>query len=135
MATLSEAQRAFIHDNPYTAVLTDLRADGSPHSTVVWIDIDNDDLVFNTAIGRAKELHVREDPRVSVIVVDPSNAYRWVAITGRAELETEGAREMIDRLSRKYQGKDYPDEWMGPGEVRVTGRIHPEKVDTYGFDS
>jgi len=134
MASLTEAQRSFIHENPFSAVLTTIRPDGSPHSTVVWVDTDGDDVVFNTAQGRAKERHTRENPNVSVIVVDPSDMYKWVAVSGRTTLETEGGREMIDRLSHKYQGKDYPEEWMGPGEVRVTGRIRPERVDSSGFD-
>ena len=76
-----------------------------------------------------------EDDVVAVHTSDPSNAFKWVSISGKAKLETEGGREMIDRLSHKYQGKDYPSEWMGPGEVRVTGRIHVDKVDSTGFDS
>jgi PPOX class probable F420-dependent enzyme len=134
VAVLTEAQRAFIADNAFVAVLTDLRPDGSPHSTVVWIDVDGDDLVFNTLVGRAKERHVQGDPRVSAIVVNPSDAFQWVSISGRAELDEKGGREMIDRLSRKYIGKDYPVEWMGPGDVRITGRIHPEKIDATGLE-
>ena len=37
------------------AVVTTLLADGSPHSTVVWIDCDGEDVLFNTARGRAKD--------------------------------------------------------------------------------
>jgi len=37
MPKLTEAQRAFIRDPNY-AVMTTLRADGSPHSTVIWVD-------------------------------------------------------------------------------------------------
>jgi PPOX class probable F420-dependent enzyme len=135
MAELSEAQRAFVRDNAYPGVLTTLRADGSPHTTIVWIDLDGDDVVFNTAVGRAKERYVKSDPRVSVLVADPSDPYHWVSVSGRAELDTTGAREMIDRLSRKYQGKDYPPEWLGPGEQRITGRVRVDKVDSSGFDS
>jgi PPOX class probable F420-dependent enzyme len=135
MASLTDAQRAFIRDNPHVGVLTTIRDDGSPHSTVVWLDTDGDEIVFNTATGRAKERHVRANPQVSMIVVDPSDPYKWVAVSGPASLETKGGREMIDRLSQKYQGKDYPEEWLGEGEVRVTGRIRPEHVDSSGFGS
>ncbi len=135
MASLSEAQHSFIADNPFYGVITTLRADGSPHSTVVWVDMDGDDLIFNTAAGRAKEIHLQADPRVSVAIIDSGNAYKWVAVTGTAKLETEGGQAMIDRLANKFLGKDYPREWMAPGEVRVTGRIKIDKVDSYGFDA
>jgi PPOX class probable F420-dependent enzyme len=133
MAVLTEKQRSFIRDNPFPAVVTTLRKDGTPHSTVVWIEEDGGDILFNTAEGRAKPRELAEDPRVSVTFVDPSDMYKWISVSGRAELTTEGARETIDRLAKKYLGKDeYP--WY-QGEQRIDVRIKPEKIDSYGLDN
>ena len=44
---------------PYYGVVTTVRPDGSPHSTVVWLDYDGENVVFNTAEGRAKPRHIR----------------------------------------------------------------------------
>jgi PPOX class probable F420-dependent enzyme len=133
MAELTEAQRTFIAENPYVAAVTTLRRDGSPHTTIVWVDAENGTVSFNTAVGRAKERHLRNDPRLSLTVVDPQNTYQWVSITGRAELTTDGADQQIDRLAKKYLGQDeYP--WRSPDEQRVSVKITPEKVDAYGFD-
>jgi PPOX class probable F420-dependent enzyme len=133
MAVLTEKQRSFIRDNPFPAVVTTLRKDGTPHSTVVWIDEDGGDILFNTAEGRAKPRELAEDPRVSVTFVDPSDMYKWISVSGRAELTTEGARETIDKLAKKYLGKDeYP--WY-QGEQRIDVRIKPEKIDSYGLDN
>jgi PPOX class probable F420-dependent enzyme len=134
MASLTEAQRAFIR-NPYYAVITTTRPDGSLQSTVVWVEEEDGDILFNTSVGRAKERNLKVNPEVSVMVVDPANPYHWVSASGKATLTTEGGKAMIDRLSNKYQGKDYPEEWMGPDEVRITGRLHPQRVDSTGFDS
>ena len=130
-ATLTEEQRAFLRDNPYVAVVTTLRRDGSPHSTVVWVDEDRGDVLFNTVQGRAKQRHLDADPRVSVLVVDPHDAYKWVAASGTADMTTEGAAEHIDKLSRKYLGKDYP--WKREDEQRVIVRVHPVTIDSTGF--
>ncbi len=131
MATLTDKQREFL-DNPFVATVTTLRKDGSPHDTVVWIDTDNGNVVFNTAVGRAKERHLRNDPRVAVMVIDPENPWRWVSVSGEAELTTEGADAEIDKLAKKYLGKDeYP--WY-QGEQRLTVRIKPEKVDSLGVE-
>ncbi len=130
MVSLTEAQRAFIRDNPFPAVVTTLRPDGSPHSTVVWVDEDGGDVLFNTAEGRAKPRYLRGDPRVSITVVDPADQYKWISVSGTAELTTDGARDQIDALARKYLGTaDYP--WYR-GEQRLTVRINVEKVDSYG---
>ena len=132
MAELTEDQRKFIADNPFVGTATTLRADGSPHSTIVWVEA-NGDLSFNTARGRAKERHIAQDPRVALLVIDPQNAYKWVAVSGRAELVDEDADDQIDRLAKKYIGKDkYP--WRSETEQRVKVRITPEKVDSSGFD-
>ena len=98
MATLDQKARSFL-EQPFVGTVTTLRPDGSPHSTIVWVDTDTDEVLFNTAAGRAKEKHLRQDPRVSLLVVDPGNTYKWVAVSGTAELTTEGADEQIGRAS------------------------------------
>ena len=130
MATLTDAQRAFVRDNPFYAVLTTLREDGSPHSTVVWATEEDGKLLVNTALGRAKARHLEADPRASVVVLDASDGYRWVSVSGRIELTTDGADEAIDRLSWKYDGHAFRP--LGEDEVRVTGLLTPEHVTATG---
>jgi PPOX class probable F420-dependent enzyme len=133
MAELTDTQRSFIADNPYVATATTLRRDGSPHNTIVWIDAEDGTITFNTAVGRAKERHLREDPRVAVTVVDPENTYRWVSVSGHAELTTDGADDQIDKLAKKYLGEDkYP--WRSPEEQRISVKIRPDRVDATGFE-
>ena len=132
MATLDDKAQKFL-EQPFVGTVTTLRDDGSPHSTIVWVDTDTDEVLFNTAAGRAKERHLRRDPRVSLLVVDPENTYRWLAVSGNVELTTEGADDQIDKLAKKYLGQDeYP--WRNPEEQRITVRINPEHVDSFGFD-
>ena len=132
-ATLSEAQLRFLAENPFVGVLTTLRPDGSPHSTVVWVDVEDGVVSFNTEEGRAKVRHVDDDPRVSLLVLDPSDPYKWVSITGTTDVTTEGAREQIDSLAKKYLGKDeYP--WPNPDRRRLKVVIEPTQVDSSGFD-
>ena len=78
-------------ENPFVGVVTVLRPDGSPHSTVVWVDVDDDGVSFNTAWPRAKPRYLAADPRVSLVVVDPRDELRWLALTGTATLVDEGA--------------------------------------------
>jgi PPOX class probable F420-dependent enzyme len=133
MAALGESQRKFIDDNPYVGIVTTLRDDGSPHSTIVWVDVADGAVGFNTARGRAKERYLVRDPRVSLLVVDPNDSYKWVAVSGHAELTEEGADAQIDKLAKKYLGQDeYP--WRKASETRVSVKITPEKVDSTGFN-
>jgi PPOX class probable F420-dependent enzyme len=112
---------------PIPGWVTTVRSDGSLHNTVVWVDVDGEDVIFNTAIGRVKERHLRANPSVSVSVLDPENPYRAVSVSGQAAFEEDGADSVIDRLAKKYLGVDtYPGHT--PDERRITIRIRPEHV-------
>ena len=129
---LTDEQRRFL-EQPYYATVTTVREDGSPHTTVVWVDVDDEGVLFNTATGRAKPRHIERDPRVSLTVIDPENGYRWISVDGRAEVTTEGANASIDKLAKKYLDKDsYP--WHKPEEQRLIVRIRPDHVQAHGFD-
>jgi PPOX class probable F420-dependent enzyme len=130
---LKDPQKQFLDQNPFVGVVTTLREDGSPHSTIVWVDVEDGKPSFNTATGRAKPKHLERDPRASLVVVDPNDAYRWVAVSGHAQVTEAGADAQIDKLAKKYIGKDeYP--WRKPTEQRLKVLIDPEKVDASGFD-
>jgi len=131
MAQLDQQQEQFL-EQPFVGVATTLRDDGSPHNTVVWVDVENGTVSFNTAVGRAKERHLRKNPRVALTIVDPADPYKWVSLSGQAELTTDGADPQIDKLAKKYLGKDeYP--WRNPSEQRIKVRITAEKVEATGL--
>ena len=134
MAQLDDKARKFLADNAFAATVTTLRQDGSPHSTIVWVDVlDDGTPSFNTARGRAKARHLENDPRVSLMMVEPENQYRWVSVSGRAELTEEGADAQIDKLAKKYLGADeYP--YRNAEETRVQVRIRPDHVEATGLD-
>lgn len=130
MATLTDTQKRFL-EQPFVGVATTLRSDDSPHNTVVWVDVDDGTVSFNTDMSRAKARHVQRNPHAGITVVDPQDTYKWVSVDGPAELTTEGADAQIDKLAKKYLGQDeYP--FRQEGEQRVTVRIRPEHVDAEG---
>ena len=114
------------------ANLATLMPDGRPQVTPVWVDLEGDFVVFNSAKGRQKDRNVRRDPRVALSIVDPDNPYRYLEIRGRvAEITEHGANEHIDKLAKKYLGVDkYP--YGQPGEVRVMYKVQPEHTTTMG---
>lgn len=124
---LTEKARDLIR-RPVLATLVTLSADGGPQATPLWIDLDGDDVVVNTARGRAKARNAERDHRVAVTVIDPEDPYNVVAFRGTVvEVATEGADDVIDRLANKYLGVDtYP--MRQPGEVRLTIRIRTDHI-------
>jgi PPOX class probable F420-dependent enzyme len=102
--------------------------DGSPQVSVVWVDLDGDAILVNSAEGRAKTRNARRDPRVALSIYDREDPYSELVLRGRVvELTHEGAKEHIDALAKKYLGKDvYP--WHQPDQQRVILRIQVDAV-------
>src|SRR5947209_6209898 len=133
MAKLSDKQAELFRGKNWGTVVT-LREDGSPHATPVWIDTDGENVIFNTAIGRAKERHLRRDPRISVTVMPAENQQAgYVSVSGTAELTEDGAYDHIDKMAQKYIGRDtYP--YLQEGERRVIVTVRPQKIDSQGYE-
>src|SRR5690242_7873426 len=95
---------------PAFAQLATLNRDGSPHVTPVWVDYDGTHVLVNTARGRMKARNLERNPRVALAISDPQNPYRYLGIQGRVvEMTETGADAHIDKMAKKYMGKDtYP---------------------------
>jgi len=125
--TFTPAARA-VFDKRVLAHVASLDADGGPNVTPVWVELDGDDVVINTALGRAKARNLANDSRVAVSLTDPDDPQSTISIRGTVVVfTTDGADEVIDRLAKKYVGVDtYP--YRAEGEVRVTVKIRPDRI-------
>lgn len=121
-----------LFENPHFAHVATIMPDGSPQVTPVWIDIDGNEIVFNTAAGRLKDKNLERDGRVALSVADQANPYRYIQVRGTiAARTTDGAEEHIDRMAKKYMNLDsYP--YRNAEETRIIYRIKPERVQAYG---
>ena len=109
--------------------LSSLMKDGSPHVTPTWVDIENGNILINTAIGRIKQKNISRDPRVALAIADQNNPYDMITIRGKVieQISGDPAEEHIDKLAKKYIGKDkYPGR--SPGEKRILLKIKPETI-------
>ncbi|HVD24981.1 MAG TPA: PPOX class F420-dependent oxidoreductase [Gaiellaceae bacterium] len=130
MVRLTDEQGQFLKTKNLATIAT-IRPDGSAQLTPVWIDWDGENVVFNTAEGRFKPRYIRQNRMVSVEVLDREDPYRWISITGPAEISEDGAEEHINELSHRYNdGRDYN---YVPGEKRLIVRIKPERVTARGL--
>lgn len=127
MAALPESLKDMLQDKVFVHLAT-LMPDGTPQSSPVWVDVDGDEILVNTARGRIKDRNMMRDPRVALSVTAADNPYRaWMLrghVTGHT---TAGADAHIDWLSKKYLGLDrYPRRTAG--EVRVIFRIAVDNI-------
>ncbi|MBN3929917.1 PPOX class F420-dependent oxidoreductase [Streptomyces verrucosisporus] len=114
------------------AVITTLRPDGQPVSTATWYLWEDGRVLVNMDEARKRLRHVRDDPRVTLTVLDEGNWYTHVSLIGRvAEILDDPELADIDRLARHYLGEPYPrrdrrrvsawievDRWHGWGSLK-----------------
>ncbi len=110
--------------------LATLMKDGTPQLTPVWFSADDQYIYINSARGRVKDRNMRRNPHVAFVIQDPKDPYRYLQVRGTVvDITTEGAREHIDYLAKKYTGAgrfSSPD----PLEERVKYTIRPEKLQS-----
>jgi PPOX class probable F420-dependent enzyme len=130
-ATIPASHRDILESKNFAHVAT-IEKDGSPQVTPVWVDVDGDTVVFNTAEGRVKAKNLDRDGRLALSVQDQKNPYRYIQVRGIVESKsTQGADAHIDKMAKKYMGVEaYPNRT--PGEKRVIYRIRPEHIQTMG---
>lgn len=128
MAQLTDKART-LFDGKNFAVLSTLEPDGTPHSTVVWVKRDGDDLVFALPRSRRKTANLNRDPRAAVVIFDAANPYDSVQVQGTASVEDDPEGRLVEELSHKYLDGPYPG-FAGPNAQWVTARITPDKVIT-----
>ncbi|MEV0742136.1 PPOX class F420-dependent oxidoreductase [Streptomyces sp. NPDC050549] len=114
---------------PNFATVATIGRDGLPQQTVVWVKATDDGIAFSTVEGRVKHLNLLRDPRASVLVTDRDDAHVYAVVRGPVTLTRDGGPELIDELSRKYEGRPWQETQTTP---RVVVTVHAERVTEYG---
>src|SRR6266446_6170901 len=109
MATkLSDEIKALVRGANFAHLAT-LMPDGSPQAAPVWVDLEGDRILIGTGEGSLKAKNTKRDARVALSLVAFDNPYVEAQLRGRvAERWTDADFKIIDRVSRKYTGKEFP---------------------------
>lgn len=124
---LDDDLRRYATDANFGA-LTTLLEDGWPQTQMMWVDADDDHVLVNTEIHRAKFANVQRDPRVTLTIWNHENPYQYIEVRGRVTGVVRGdeARAHIDHCARRYTGADYAPAIQSE---RVVLQITPERVN------
>ena len=131
MVALPESARALLADRAYGHLVT-TNPSGTPQTSMLWVDVEGDEVLVNTSEGRAKVRNMRRDPRVLLSVQARDEPQSYLLIHGRVtEITSEGADGHIDMLAGRFLGMDsYP--FRAPGEQRLLVRIVAERISGLG---
>ncbi len=105
--TLAARIRGFIAETRFTSIAT-VDPDGGPRQAVVWYRLDGDEIVLNSKVGRRWPANLLRDPRIGLTILDASDGYRWVGLTGvvTAVRDQPTAQADIAEMARRYHADD-----------------------------
>lgn len=126
MTALPQRAKQLLDAANFVVVATS-NTDGSPQTSVLWASYEGDQLLLSTIQGRKKETNWLKDPRVSVLILDKDDPYRYVEVRGTVSMSTDGGPELIERLSQTYTGQRYTGD-EGTDHIRVVVRVSANHV-------
>jgi PPOX class probable F420-dependent enzyme len=129
-AALSESAKALL-DSPEYATIATVEPDGQPQLSVVWVSRDGDDILVSTVARRRKHRNLLRDPRATVLVSPRNAPWNYLEIRGTVTMTTDGGRDLIEALSRKYTDDERYSFDDGTGNVRVVVRVTPVRIVEY----
>jgi PPOX class probable F420-dependent enzyme len=131
--TLSDRAREFLGERRH-AVLATINKDGTPQQTVMWYELQGDEILMNTAQGRLKDHNLNRDSRISICIED---GQRFVTLRGTVTQnhEQEVAQADIKRLAVRYDGAEQAERAAAnfQREHRITLRMTIDGALERGF--
>jgi PPOX class probable F420-dependent enzyme len=135
MSAPLDSVRGLIESGPLAHLVT-LNPDGSPQVTIVWIGIEDDEIVSGHLSRHRKLQNVARDPRVAVSLEGRgSNAVGmrdYAVLYGQARVTEGGAPELLQRLAHVYVGPDAVFPPMPDPPPGFVTRIRVERVTGHG---
>ena len=115
------------------AHVTTIDPDGRPQTTLAWVGLEGDEIVFATLPDQRKLRNLRRDPRITISIqterVTPYGLHEYLVIYGTARVTDGGGPEVLQRLAHTYLG---PDVTFPPMPNPPPGFVTRVTVDRLG---
>ena len=131
MRVPDEARRILESDS--LAHVTTIDPDGRPQTTLAWVGLEGDEVVFATLPDQRKLRNLRRDPRITISIqterVTVYGLHEYLVIYGTARVTDGGGPEVLQRLAHTYLG---PDVTFPPMPNPPPGFVTRVTVDRLG---
>jgi PPOX class probable F420-dependent enzyme len=131
---MDEKVRQFLEEN-HSAVMTTLKRDGRPHVARIAVGLVDGRLWSSGTQDRVRTKHLRRDPRSTLMVLDLSTPYRWMALETTVDI-LDGEDAVDDNLALYRVLAGEPDDLQNYREAMVTERrlIYQFRIErSYGM--
>jgi PPOX class probable F420-dependent enzyme len=135
VSVLPESAIELIESDALAHVVT-LNRDGSPQVSIVWVGMEDDEIV-SAHLGRFQKIrNLERDPRISISLEgegDSGNGlHHYLVVHGKARVTEGGAPELLQRLACTYMGPDVKFPPMPDPPPGYVIRTTPERILGFG---
>jgi PPOX class probable F420-dependent enzyme len=109
------------------ASLATIGSDGFPQVTATWFLYDEGKIKFSLNDSRLKTKNLLKHPKVSLMILDLSNPYRYMEVRGTVTAKPDPDYEFAKKVGAKHGGADL-SEHDGPGDSRLEVTLEPTNV-------
>ena len=133
MRKLGPDELGDLRELPLVAVLATYRMDGGVLLSPVWHRWH--DGGFDVVVGPndVKLVHLRRDPRASIVVYEHQPPYRGLEIRGEAQIVPEGALEALASMAVRYLGPEDGPAYAETAGESVLVRLEPAQLRGWDF--
>jgi PPOX class probable F420-dependent enzyme len=117
--------------NAQVGVLGTIGASGRPQLSATWFLAEGDTVKISLNTARQKVKNLQANPKVSFLIFDPDNPYKYVELRGDAEITADEDYSFANKLGAKYGGANLRER-DNPGDSRVVVTIKPARVIAWG---
>ena len=118
------------------AHLVTVEPDGSPQVSIVWVGVEDDEVVLGSLGARRKLSNIERDPRVALSIetdaTNPMGLREYLVLHGAARITEGGAPELLQRLAETYIGPGVKFPPMDDPPPGFVVRIRPERYGGVG---
>jgi PPOX class probable F420-dependent enzyme len=121
---------------PWASQLVTTNPNGSPQVTIMWFKYEDGALLFTTTTDRIKFRNMQKDPRATLVVMDPTNMYKWVIVHGKLSVvDSRDPVAFYRGLAEHYLGAEELVEWRKTAMMdnRTVLKLTPTQIRTMGF--
>lgn len=107
MAALLTPEVRAIIESGRLAHFTTIAADGHPHTTIVWVGLDGDEIVIGKLQPDQKVANIGRDPRVSLSIEAEGAQFgmqNYLVVEGSARITEGGGADLLGELAQRYIG-------------------------------
>ncbi|HEY5874315.1 MAG TPA: PPOX class F420-dependent oxidoreductase [Ilumatobacteraceae bacterium] len=123
MVAIPESARSLLQSGRLAHLVT-LNPDGSPQISIVWVGVEDDEIVLAHLGAGQKMRNLERDPRVALSVegteVQPPGLQQYLVVHGTARITEGGGPQLLQELAHRYLG---PDVTFPPGDDPPPGRV------------